>query len=291
MRVVEYWTLPQPSGVLTGLDGFAELAGALSMDPAIGGFRIVRPRHSHHGRIRARALRRRASARLQASGSLSVLFICGLALSVLAGPSSCPCEPGHSDAMPLAAVGDAQTLSRFAYSRASEIGLARPAPAGSEVTPLTKLASLVDAYAPAYAAAASPISTAAITPATQTREIFVRPAHLGALPTKIEKLAAAQPEPIRLAAVTPATDVPVPLLPVIEIIAPDDMPEATTTADEADASRTRAISKRRHHARRARKARSSDPAVNAAQKYARAPRWAKQMFDNPWQSSAFSYIR
>jgi len=292
MRVVEYMGLPQASGVLTGLDGFAELAGGLSADPAIGGFRIKRARASQRTRIKARALRRTASTRLRASGSLSILFMGGLALAVLAGPASCPCDPLHA-ASPLSAGNDARALSRFAYTRASEIGLARAPTAHRKATALTKLATLVDPYQSTYTKAPSPISTGAIPAAGSSRKPLVGLAHLGALPSKIDTIAAAQPEPIRLAAADPAEIAPAPILPVIDVATPE-APKATGTGA---AGRTRTAHKhtvskrRRHHAQRARKARSSDPAVIAAKKYARAPRWAKQMFDNPWQSSAFSYIR
>jgi hypothetical protein len=289
MRVA-YTTVWDASGALSALDGFAELAGG-SGDPGLGGFRIMRARPSQLARFKTRALRRTANMRLRASGSLSVLFIGGLALAVLAGPASCPCDPLHA-ALPLSVAGsDARTLSRFAYTRASEIEPARAAGERQRVAPLTKLAALVDPYESTYASAPSPISTAAIPEASTSRKPLAGLAHLGALPTTIETIAPAQPEPIRLAAVTPATDVPVPLLPVIDVVTPD-APEAPTVAAEKHAAHKHIVSKRRRtQARRARKGRSSDPAVVAAQKYAHPPRWAQQMFDNPWQSKAFSYIR
>lgn len=284
MRIDAYMSVSDASGALSALDGFAELAGGFDGEPAIGGFRILRPRPSQRARIKARALRRMASAHLRASGSLSVLFLGGLALAVLAGPVSCPCDSLHA-ASPLLAGGDARAMSRLAYTRASEI---RPT-ASRKIAPLTKLATLVDPYE-ATLAAASPITTASITPVSTRRQPLAGLAHLGALPSKIDTIAAAQPEPIRLAAATPATDVPVPLVPVIEVPTPE-APEAAPPAAETHVTHARTVSRRRHHAQRARMARSSDPAVIAAQKQARAPRWAKQMFDNPWQSSAFSYIR
>jgi hypothetical protein len=293
MRVVEYTDLPLASGVLTGLDGFAELAGGLGGDPAIGGFRIMRPSPRQRPRFSVRALRRATSARLRASSSLSVLFLGGLALAVLAGSASCPCDPLHA-ASPLSAGGDARALSRFAYTRASEMGFARAPTAHRKATPLTKLATLVDPYQSTYTKAPSPISTGAIPTASTSRKPLVGLAHLGALPTKIDTITAAQPEPIRIAAVDSAEIAPAPILPVIEVASPE-APKVTDTeaTGRTHAAHRHSVSKRRrrHHAHRARKARSSDPAVIAAHKHARAPRWAQQMFENPWQSKAFSYIR
>ena len=289
MRLVEYMDLPQASGALTGLDGFAELAGGLGPDPAIGGFRVMRPRVSQRTRIKARILRRTAGMRLRASGSLSVLFTGGLALAVLAGPASRPCDPLHT-APPLAAGSDARALSELADTHASQIELARTPAAQGREDPLTELAAL-DPNPAARAEAPSPIETAAIPAVRTSRARLVGLARLGALPSKIDTLAAAKPEPIHLAAAAPAADVPAPLLPVIEVSTPDQLATATA-ADETHTRHKRTISKRRRtRTQRARGARSSDPAVIAAQKYARAPRWAQQMFDNPWQSKAFSYIR
>jgi hypothetical protein len=292
MRLVDYVDLPQASGILTGLDGFAELAGGLDADLAIGGFRIMRPRASQRARIKARLLRRTADMHLRANSSLSILFMGGLALAGLAGPASCPCDPLHA-APPLSAGGDGRALSLFAYTRASDIGLARAPAAQRWEGPLIELATLLNPEPSAQAQLPSPIETGAIPTASTSRAPLRGLARLGALPSKIDNLAAITPEPIRLAAVAPAADVPVPLLPVINVSTPDQLATASE-ADEAHTTHQRTVSKRRRsrsRARRARRARSSDPAVIAAQKHARAPRWAQQMFDNPWQSKAFSYIR
>ncbi len=175
MRVVELSGLTEAStaGVLTRMDDFALFSGGLSAAPTIGGFRIVRPLLTQQTRMRSRVLRRLVSARLHATGSLPVLFIGAVALAILAGPASCPCGPQAAEAASLAAGNDAKLLSRFAYARASAIGL--PAAKRQEAS-LSKLAALVD---PSDPVGASPISTSAITPARNARQSSTRPAHLG----------------------------------------------------------------------------------------------------------------
>jgi len=286
MRVVEYMALPRAFGVLTGMDDFAALAGGSSADPAIGGFRIVRPRSALPPRVRARAIRRLARARQHATTSLSLLFIAGLALAILAGPSSCLCGPQRADAASLEMKGNAALLSRFAYTRASAIA---SAPAARKGGRLPKLAALLEPHEPADAIGTSPISTAAITPLSDARASATRPARLGVLPTKIETLADAAPKPIRLATAAPVEDSLVPVLPMVEIAtpeAPDAVPveTETTSATHQETHHRRAFAHRHAHNSRTASSYSSPKIV-------RAPRWAKQMFETPWQSSAFSYIR
>jgi len=306
MRVVVNRALTQASGILTGMDGFAPLGGTLAAGPTIGGFRIVRSKPTQNARMRVRRLRRMTGTRLHASGSLSALLVGALTLAVLAGPASCPCDPKTGGGALLAATSDAKTLSRFAYTRASQIDLpsetATPLDLDAAATDadgaLPKLAALVEPYEPAYAGGVSPISTAAITPADDARNSFTGRVSLGAFLPERETLTDAAPKLIRLAAAGPADDLIIPTLPMVEIATPDTS-EATATEAEPEAeshahtAHKRALSKRRSRsAQRARKARTRvDPAIAAAQKYRRAPRWAKQMFDNPWQSSAFSYIQ
>jgi hypothetical protein len=149
-------------------------------------------------------------------------------------------------------------------------------------------------------AGSSPISTSALPPPAEepVREALARSARLGVLPTRIEALTDAKPKPIRLAAASPADDLLIPTLPMVEIETPDAAgatavePEPQAASDTQTA-REPVVSKRRNRsALRARKARSNaDPASVAAKRYARAPRWAQQMFETPWQSKAFSYIQ
>jgi hypothetical protein len=145
----------------------------------------------------------------------------------------------------------------------------------------------------------SSITTAALpTPDSRPeQEVLHEPAHLGLAPPSVETLAAAPPR-IRLAAAAPDASELVPLLPLVEIVTPEETPAALNsepppqfapeTAHPAsvtsESAPPKVRSKRRHRTRKARKA---DP----PSKVARAPRWAQQMFDNPWQSSAFSYVR
>ncbi len=287
MRVVELWarTKASPAGVLTRLDDFAALHGAPTADPAIGGFRIVRPRPAQRSRFGARGFRWIGETRLHTSGSLSVLLIGGLALAVLAGPASCPCDPAHGAAASVAAASDAQLLSRFAYTRASAIDLPSETQGDRALPQLAALEVPVGT---------SPISTSAITPA---RETFARPDHPGVLPTKIEALTDQAPKLIQLAAADPTDEMLVPTLPMVEVATPET-PEAIPGERQTEPAVTEieqraehVVSRRHHHALHARRANAKGPSASDIAKYKRVPRWAQQMFDTPWQSKAFSYIR
>ena len=81
------------------LDQFAALSSYSSDATAVGGYRVLSSqRASQHQTYRtslpAPSVAARAGARVRWTGSLSVLFIGGLGLAVLAGPANCPCtEP------------------------------------------------------------------------------------------------------------------------------------------------------------------------------------------------------
>ncbi len=309
MRVVEYRVLAaagSPVGGLTPMDGFAALDRPLSADAAIGGFRIIRPRPVEVAAATVGDTRRSTSARLHASGTLSVLFIGGLALAVLAGPASCPCNSARTDAASVAVASHARGLSRFAYTRAAAIDIASDAPAPVELwdapvgtagaadgenRTLPQLAAVIEPDA-----GTSPISTSALPRAEDDPidKLLAAPAHLGALPTGIETLADAAPKPIRLAAA--AVDEVVPMLPLVEITTPDapeviPIESAPKAATETDVQPERA--KPEPHARRSLRGRRAraHAARSAYAKLVREPRWAQQMFETPWQNSAFSYVR
>ena len=296
MRVVEFRALSTaaPAGMLTCLDGFAALHGVMATDPAIGGFRIVHPRRTRSAAAWTRALHRLTAPRLHVSSSLAVLFTAGLAAAVLAGPASCPCAPETGDTIELTRSGDATALARFAYMRASAVEVASAERAES----LPQLVALAE---PASTMEFSSISTSALpTPDTRPEQAVVHePAHLGLAPPSVETIAAAPPR-IRLAAAAPEAGELAPLLPMVEIVTPNDEPEALNveptpqfapeTAHPASVAAEiepqKARSKRTHRTRKSRARKAAPPS-----KVARAPRWAQQMFDNPWQSSAFSYVR
>ncbi len=86
-----------------------------------------------------------------------------------------------------------------------------------------------------------------------------------------------------------------PTLPIAEIATPEE-PEALPAKTEAkpaisETHHSEAHAVAKHHPRSVLHARRARNRVDPAKKYGRAPRWAQQMFENPWQSKAFSYIR
>jgi hypothetical protein len=161
-----------------------------------------------------------------------------------------------------------------------------------------ELAALVEATS---AVGSSPITTSALPPAARApaRAMLAKPAHLGILPPRFEMLADAPPRLVRLAAAAPEGEL-VPVLPMVEIVtlSPPDDPDAagpnsepsSEAAPGSDAEPVRAMPKpRAASTSRLRKALSKSS--SGSKKTQRPPRWARQMFDNPWQSSAFSYVR
>ena len=278
MGVVEFRVLSaaSASGALARLDSFA----ALRVGPVteIGGFRFVRAQEA-----RRTLLLRRVSRRL--ARPLPLLFIGVLAVAVLARPSS---EP-HA-----AMSHDVEHPARFAYARPS---MASDADVDDRAR--VEFAALVETTS---AAGSSPITTSALSPSASTpaRAMLAKPAHLGVLPPRLETLADAPPRLVRLAAATPDGEL-VPILPMVEIVtrSPPDDPATEPSSEPgpeaepgSDAEPDRAIPKvRAARNSRPRKARSRSSSSSASKKIQRAPRWARQMFDNPWQSSAFSYVR
>jgi len=288
MRVVEYraGTDVSVAPVLTPMDDFAALRANRAALPAIGGYRILRPRPVRRPPTRSHTLQRLASARLRATGFLSVLFIGGLGLAVLAGPANCPCHSRFAAAPET--MRDARLASRFAYVKAAAID------ADSEL-PMLSMATLVESYdALDPSMGASPISTSAIVPPSKepARGGSAAWSRVAGLPAEIETLSDAAPKLVRLAAASPPEPDLTPTLPIVEMTTPAE-PEVIAVDVKPDQDAGPKHTSRRHHrsAARARRARLNAAKANAPIKVARAPRWAKQMFETPWQSSAFSYIR
>lgn len=253
MRVVELRGLTQPasSHLLAHMDHFAALNARLGSDPAIGGFRFVRAKEARCPSFLSHILRRRA-------GLVSLIFIGGLGLSVLARPASEP-PPGSLDSAP---------LHRLAYA---------PPPASAEGS------------GEAAGAAPSRITTSALPAQTAApaREVRAQPEYVGPLTAAIETLTESPPKLIRLAATAPMEDVP--MLPLVEIATPDDALAAELEKEPEAAGRPQTRIERKASRRHVRKTRT--PAGASSKKLVRAPRWAKQMFETPWQTAAFSYIR
>jgi len=292
MRVVEYRAGADVTvaPLLTPMDDFAELRATRAALPAIGGYRILRPRPVRRPPARSQTLQRLADARLRATGFLSVLFIGGLGLAVLAGPANCPCHSRLAAAAQT--LRDARIVSRFAYVKAAAIE-------ADDELPMLSMAALVEPYdglgsSMGPSMGASPISTSAIAPASKerARDGAAARERVAGFPAEIEALSDAAPKLVRLAAASPPEPDLTPTLPIVEITTPAE-PEVIAVDVKPDRDAGPKHTSRRHSrsAARARRARLNAAKATASIKVARAPRWAKQMFETPWQSSAFSYIR
>lgn len=274
------------------LDQFAALHTYAGSTPTAGGYRVLggtqRTPHkaSKPSRTRRVAVRpATAGARMRLTGSLSVLFIGGLGLAVLAGPASCPCSSPFAQQA---------TLERLGYVQNAAFMNAGEAPA---TAPERMAFSDTEFLGPdTSATGTSPITTSALepAPAAQTVAPDVSAAKtVEPLPSSIERVNEAAPEPVELAAATIVESDVIPELPVAEV-APPPMPSVTAVDAEREvAPKTSARKPRKRAAMRAYRTptkqawRNSDDAMTAK----RAPKWAQQMFTTPWQSQAFSYTR
>jgi hypothetical protein len=245
------------------MDAFAALQAGTRGDPALGGYRIMRPSAA------GPTVRPRRTSMVAIRRHLSVLLAAGLGVAALAGPSSCPCAPAG-----------AAGLARFAYAKETTL-----APEGS--APAISAAMLIE---PAAARDASAISTSAIGPPVPRRGSLLPPAD--GLPDKLEPITDAGPPPLRIAEVSLSDDPPE-ALPQVLVQTPS-LPDILAT----DASPEHAAHKSpRRHYRHVRhfaahhRARAHNASADGATTTLRAPRWAQQMYEKPWESKAFSYSR
>jgi hypothetical protein len=246
---------------------------------------------------------RTSGGRVRATGTLSVLFVGGLGLAVLAGPASCPCD---RNVVASADVPDTPpSLSRFTYAIASaavEHGLPRAsmeltaAPVAEEGLPTLSNVAMIEPEEPA---GSSPITTSAID--ALAARAANPPSHIGLLPPTPEALSDNAPRQIELAAAAPGegADELAPVLPPvvidtplteIEVVDPDS--RAAEPAAEPATEKKRPpkhASPHKHEARARAPIASTKP--DRREKLAKVPRWAHQMFDTPWQNKAFSYIQ
>lgn len=281
--------------LLRVLDQFAALRTYSCATPTLGGYRVLAPRRAA-SRIPRRTylpqpstVAARAGARMRLTGFLSVLFIGGLGLAVLAGPASCPCSS-------TVAVDERSSLSRLGYVQnarlmsAREIGVHEPEPA--------VLSNAAILEPDASASGASPITTSALEPVRElpTFTDDLAAIKVGRLPGRIEQLVETGPPPtIRLAAAPSAeSDVP-PTLPAIEVASPPMTEVTATDAEHEAAPRLRSprkrMSTRAYRTPNQQTPRTKPKKAGDAQLAQRAPRWAQQMFVTPWQSQAFSYTQ
>jgi hypothetical protein len=271
------------------MDQFALLSSYASDAPAVGGYRVLSSQRPTHKKKTHRTLARgpvptRARARV-GTGSLSVLFVGGLGLAVLAGPASCPCSS-------VFAAAEQSSLSRLGYVQNAHMMTEREFATPDAELPELSTAALVEPEQSAVGV--SPITTSALVPARETAAVQsdnLPATTAGSLPVKIEQVADATPEPVRLAvAATVESDVP-PTLPAIDV--------TTLATDDATASdparnpivKSRSAKKRITRAYRTPltlRAKAKKPLGEPA---ARSPKWAQQMFTTPWQTKAFSYTR
>jgi len=268
------------------LDQFAAL-NSYSSDPiAVGGYRVLSSqraaqRDTYRTSLPAPSVTKRAGARVRWTGSLSVLFIGGLGLAVLAGPANCPCTSAF-------AVAKQSSLQRLGYVQNARTMTEREFEAAPAVD-LSALSATALIEPEREVSGVSPISTSALeplrdVPAVQSDDVPATSP--GRLPVKIEEVADAGPEPVRLAAASNVeTDVP-PTLPAIEVATPpaSDITAVDTEREPLAASRT----KKRRAYRTPPTLRAKSKKVGEPQ---RSPKWAQQMFVNPWQTAAFSYTR
>ncbi len=101
------------------LDQFASLRTYSSAAPAVGGYRVLTPKRMTHRAIaQAPTVAARARTRIRWTGSLSVLFVGGLGLAVLAGPANCPCSTAF-------AVAEQSSMARLGYVQNATMVTAR----------------------------------------------------------------------------------------------------------------------------------------------------------------------
>ncbi len=275
------------------MDQFAALHTYASATPTTGGYRLLgsAQRRGRKSSKRSPARRRPApatpGARMRLTGFLSVLFIGGLGLAVLAGPASCPCSSTFAQHASLERLGYVQN-AHFMNATATEATTERVALADAELL-----------GPEASAAGISPITTSALEPARAPHTAApdtgaVRT--VGPLPANIERLSETPPATIKLAAAPSVESDVIPELPAIEV---ENPPMSEVTAIEAE----REVAPKVQRAERAHRKRAAMRAyrtpIKRVKQYRpgdemtvkRAPKWAQQMFTTPWQSQAFSYTR
>jgi hypothetical protein len=256
---------------------------------------------------------RTSGGRVRATGTLSVLFVGGLGLAVLAGPASCPCDRNVVASADVP--GPPPSLSRFTYAIASaavEHGLPRAsmeltaAPVAEEGLPTLSNVAMIEPEEPA---GSSPITTSAID--ALAARAANPPSHIGLLPPTPEALSDNAPRQIELAAAAPGegADELAPVLPPvvidtplteIEVVEPEESPAASEPAVQKkrprkhaspSTPRKHATHKQTPNASPRQKAPIASSTPNRRDKLAKVPKWVRQMFDNPWQTKAFSYIQ
>ena len=328
------------------LDQFAALRTYSSAAPAVGGYRLLASRRAAHRKSQFRftssaAIAALASTRMRLTGFLSVLFIGGLGLAVLAGPSSCPC----SNAFTIAEQDDA--LTRLGYVGNGRLAMDREAasetptelaeaPFFDSRRSMTDLSSIItSAVEPRAVAPDDATLVASVSTADRLAEKFAADGDSGQSPavravaapssvkgglppadaavevskppmTRVAAIDADEPSSAGVAATARREETQHKTIAAIDAVS---APEAHSATDDhkavakafADDDDDRPLKKihalRKRGVIRAYRSPIHPPARVTAKKPAdaqytkRAPKWAQQMFNNPWQSQAFSYTQ
>lgn len=277
--------------LLRVLDQFASLRTYTSAAPAVGGYRVLTAQ-----RERARApaphspnIAALGRARMRLTGFLSVLFVGGLGLAVLAGPANCPCSSAFT-------VADQSQLSRLGYVQSAVMMTTREFASRGAELPTLSTAALIEPNE--NAVGESPITTSALKPSRELstlRADDLATTTIDRLPVEIEQLADAVPATIKLATASIVESDVTPMLPVIEA---QTAPISGVIANERNReppikmrSARKRTSTRAYRSPMQQLARAKSKKPGAQQVAQTAPRWAQQMFVNPWQSKAFSYTQ
>ena len=277
------------------LDQFAAL-DSYSSD-ATGGRRLSRdaPRSAPPARNLSHSLpaptrSQRAGARMRWTGSLSVLFIGGLGLAVLAGPANCPCTSAF-------AVAEQSSLARLGYVQNVRMLTEREIEAAAG----RRADDAFDHRAPRAGARSRPACRRS-PPRRSSRRAMSPPVRATTSPATQRRPPACKdrggsrrrgPSTVRLAAASNVeTDVP-PTLPVIEVATPPRQVTPLRTDDESGPVAASRYAKKRCDARLSH---ADDDCARKSKKSAwrtaqRSPKWAQQMFVTPWQTQAFSYTQ
>jgi hypothetical protein len=289
MRAVssEFDSFNPTESFLGVLDQFAALRTYSGAAADVGGYRVLSPKLRRAKRKPARApefnsatIAALARARMRLTGFLSVLFVGGLGLAVLAGPANCPC----SNPVNLA---DRSVAERLGYVETARLTNTRERLAGAADLPVLGAATLVEPEA--NAASESAITTASLEPAREAvTSLDAAPSAIasGRLPSTIVPVADIGPTVQVAAASNIENDVP-PTLPAIEVSTPRTREIVASDDDKPRVRHKRGVVR----AYRTPIAKSQRPSAKDELLVQRAPRWAQQMYANPWQSQAFSYTR
>ncbi|MEO8420809.1 MAG: hypothetical protein ABI457_06410 [Hyphomicrobium sp.] len=273
------------------LDQFAALGSYSSDATGVGGYRVLSSqrasqRQTFRTSLPAPTLAKRAGTRVRWTGSLSVLFIGGLGLAVLAGPANCPCTSPYI-------VAEQSSLERLGYVQNARMITEHEfeATAAADLPPLSATA-LVEPER--EVSGVSPISTSALEPLRDVPTVKsddVPATSAGRLPVKVEEVADARPEPVRLATASNIeTDVP-PSLPAIDVATPPASDATANDNESGPVAKGRSAKKRLTRAYRTPTTLRGKSKKSLAEPPQRSPKWAQQMFVTPWQTKAFSYTQ